>query len=68
MSSTERSDALAAALQAMPGGPPRTVGIMCRNHRGFVEAVVAASRIRANALLLNTSFAGPALAEVVGAE
>ena len=41
---------------------------MCRNHRGFVEALVAANRIGADALLLNTSFAGPALAEVVQRE
>ncbi len=61
----ERSNALAAALQALPGGAPKVVGIMCRNHRGFVEALVAADRIGADILLLNTSFAGPALADVV---
>ncbi len=63
-----RSDALAAALQELPGGAPSVVGIMCRNHRGFVEALVAANRIGADVLLLNTSFAGPALAEVVNRE
>jgi acyl-CoA synthetase (AMP-forming)/AMP-acid ligase II len=62
-----RSDALAAGLQSLPGGAG-TVGIMCRNHRGFVESLIAANRIGANVLLLNTSFAGPALAEVVGRE
>lgn len=62
------SDALAAALQQLPGGTPGTVAIMCRNHRGFIEALLAASRIGANALLLNTSFAGPALAEVIERE
>jgi acyl-CoA synthetase (AMP-forming)/AMP-acid ligase II len=62
-----RSDALAAGLQALDGGA-RTVGIMCRNHRWFVEALIAATRIGANVLLLNTSFAGPALAEVVNRE
>lgn len=41
---------------------------MCRNHRGFIEALLAANRIGANALLLNTSFAGPALAEVAERE
>jgi acyl-CoA synthetase (AMP-forming)/AMP-acid ligase II len=61
----QRSDALAAALQALPGGPPIVIGIMARNHRGFVEALTAANRIGADVLLLNTSFAGPALAEVV---
>ena len=41
---------------------------MCRNHRGFVESLIAANRIGADVLLLNTSFAGPALAEVVNRE
>jgi acyl-CoA synthetase (AMP-forming)/AMP-acid ligase II len=64
----QRSDALAAALQALPGGQPTVVGIMARNHRGFVESLIAANRIGADVLLLNTSFAGPALAEVVQRE
>jgi acyl-CoA synthetase (AMP-forming)/AMP-acid ligase II len=62
-----RSDALAAGLQDLLDGAG-TVGIMCRNHRGFVESLIAANRIGANVLLLNTSFAGPALAEVVSRE
>ena len=41
---------------------------MCRNHRGFIEALVASNRMGADVLLLNTSFAGPALAEVVDRE
>jgi fatty-acyl-CoA synthase len=41
---------------------------MARNHRGFVESLIAANRIGADVLLLNTSFAGPALAEVVQRE
>ncbi|GAA4535166.1 acyl-CoA ligase FadD12 [Mycobacterium paraffinicum] len=64
----ERINALGAALQGLPSGQPKVVGIMCRNHRGFVEAVVAANRIGADVVLLNTSFAGPALAEVVNRE
>ena len=64
----ERSNALAAALQKSPAGQPKVVGIMCRNHRGFVEAVVAANRIGSDVLLLNTSFAAPALADVVNRE
>src|ERR1700759_3647323 len=63
-----RGDALAAGLQALPGGTPEVVAIMCRNHRGFVEALIAANRIGADILLLNTSFAGPALADVVNRE
>ena len=61
-----RSDALAAALQSLPSA--KVVGIMARNHRGFVESLIAANRIGADVLLLNTSFAGPALAEVVARE
>ncbi|WP_459977086.1 acyl-CoA ligase FadD12, partial [Mycobacterium avium] len=64
----ERCDALAAALQALPSGAPAVIGIMCRNHRGFVEALVAADRIGADIVLLNTSFAGPALADVITRE
>jgi acyl-CoA synthetase (AMP-forming)/AMP-acid ligase II len=64
----QRGDALASALASLPGGTPQVVAIMCRNHRGFVEALVAANRIGADVLLLNTSFAGPALAEVVNRE
>src|SRR5882757_4654277 len=74
----QRSDALAAALQNLrtaqhrsdvaAGAAPAVVGIMARNHRGFVEALIAANRIGADVLLLNTSFAGPALAEVVERE
>jgi acyl-CoA synthetase (AMP-forming)/AMP-acid ligase II len=64
----ERIDALAAALQALPGGQPKVIGIMCRNHRGFVEALVAGNRLGADIVLLNTSFAGPALADVVNRE
>lgn len=64
----QRAHALAAALQQLPGGTPHVVGIMARNHRGFVESLIAATRIGADVLLLNTSFAGPALAEVVNRE
>lgn len=64
----QQADALAAALQALPSGTPEVLGIMARNHRGFVLALIAANRIGADVLLLNTSFAGPALAEVVTRE
>ncbi|WP_137149709.1 acyl-CoA ligase FadD12 [Mycolicibacterium sp. CR10] len=60
-----RIDALGVALQELK---PKTVAVMCRNHRGFVETLVAANRIGADVLLLNTSFAGPAMAAVVERE
>jgi len=44
------------------------VGLMARNHRGFIETVVALSKLGADALLLNTAFAAPQLTEVVKRE
>ena len=63
----QRADAFATALQNLPKAP-QVLGIMARNHRGFVEALIAANRVGADVLLLNTSFAGPALSEVVQRE
>ena len=45
-----------------------SVGLMARNHRGFIESLVALSKLGADALLLNTAFAGPQLTEVVQRE
>jgi fatty-acyl-CoA synthase len=44
------------------------VAIMARNHRGFIEATMAISKLGADALYLNTAFAGPQLEEVVQRE
>ena len=41
---------------------------MCRNHRGFVEATVACSKLGASVLYLNTAFAGPQIADVLRRE
>ena len=41
---------------------------MCRNHRGWVEAYVAANKLGANALFMNTAFSGPQLADVAERE
>ena len=64
----ERTNALAHALADAGIGEGDGVGIMCRNHRGFVEATVAVSKLGADALYLNTAFAGPQLTEVVQRE
>jgi acyl-CoA synthetase (AMP-forming)/AMP-acid ligase II len=50
------------------GSQDKTLGILCRNHRGLVEALAAASRIGADALLLNTGFSGPQLRDVLERE
>ena len=64
----ERTNALANAWLDAGLGEGDGVAIMCRNHRGFIEATVAASKIGAHALYLNTAFAGPQLTEVVQRE
>jgi fatty-acyl-CoA synthase len=63
-----RSNALAHALSDMGILEGDGVGIMCRNHRGFVEATAAVSKLGADALYLNTAFAGPQLTEVAARE
>ncbi|HEY4779913.1 MAG TPA: acyl-CoA synthetase [Solirubrobacterales bacterium] len=63
-----RTNALAHSFEAMGIGYGDGVGIMCRNHRGFVEATLAAAKLGASALYLNTMFAGPQLVEVTKRE
>ena len=64
-----RTTALAGALRDRFGaGPECSVAILCRNHRGLLEAATAASRLGADILLLNTDFAGPQLADVLARE
>ena len=41
------------------------VAVLCRNHRGFLEATLAASRIGADVLFVNTEFAPPQLQAVL---
>jgi acyl-CoA synthetase (AMP-forming)/AMP-acid ligase II len=64
----ERSNALAHALAAEGVGPGSRVGIMCRNHRGWVEAYVATNKLGAHALFFNTAFSGPQMADVAQRE
>ena len=63
-----RSNALAHSFERMGIGYRDGVGIMCRNHRGFLEATLACAKLGAGALYLNTMFAGPQLAEVMRRE
>src|SRR5439155_11560855 len=64
----ERTNALANALAEDGIEEGDGVGIMCRNHRGFVDAVVALSKLGAHALFLNTAFSAPQLADVAKRE
>ncbi|MFE3444898.1 AMP-binding protein [Nocardia sp. NPDC059180] len=49
-----RSSAIAAALFALAPSAPRSVGIVCRNHRGFVEAMSAGAQLGAELVFINT--------------
>lgn len=63
-----RCNALADSLEKEGLAHGASVAILCRNHRGFVESTAAANKLGANALFLNTGFAGPQLVEVVQRE
>jgi acyl-CoA synthetase (AMP-forming)/AMP-acid ligase II len=63
-----RTNALAHALSDAGIVEGDGVGIMCRNHRGYIEATIAISKLGANSLYLNTAFAAPQLAEVTRRE
>ena len=54
----ERTNALAHALADDGVNEGDSVALMARNHRGFVEAVVALSKLGAHALFLNPRRAG----------
>jgi acyl-CoA synthetase (AMP-forming)/AMP-acid ligase II len=64
----KRTNALARGLEQSGIGEGDGIAIMCRNHRGFIEATVACAKLGANALYLNTAFAGPQIADVVQRE
>ena len=59
-----RTNALANAWSDQGIGEGDSVAILCRNHRGFIDATVACSKLGANALYLNTMFAGPQITDV----
>src|SRR5256885_6605904 len=63
-----RTNALARELQRAGVCEGDAVAIMCRNHRGFIEATVACSKLGAGALYLNTAFAGPQIKDVLERE
>lgn len=63
----DRADALAAGI-VETAGPTEVLAVLCRNHRGFVDALLANSRLGGSALLLNTGFSGPQLADVMQRE
>jgi len=64
-----RAAAIAGAFRDEFGvGARSPVAIMCRNHAGYVEALVACARLGADMLLLNTDFPAPQLAKILERE
>jgi fatty-acyl-CoA synthase len=64
----DRSDAIASVLRDRGVGEDDCVGILCRNHRGFLDITFAAAKLGARALYLNTDFGGPQLRDVCARE
>jgi fatty-acyl-CoA synthase len=63
-----RTNALAHALSDEGLGEGDTVGLMARNHRGFIDGLVACSKLGCDVLFLNTAFSGPQLTDVAKRE
>ena len=62
------TNALAHGLRELGVGEGDAIAVLCRDHRGFIEVSVAASKLGATLLLLNTSFAAPQIADVCARE
>lgn len=63
-----RSNALAWAWTERGIGAGAVVAILCRDHRGLLDAMFAASKLGCRVVLLNTGFAAPHLAELFARE
>lgn len=64
----QRTDRLAVALRKKGVRSGDAVGLLARNGRGFVEAMVALSKVGADVLYLNTGSGGSQLVEVLRRE
>lgn len=63
-----RTNALARGLQEAGVESGDRLAILCRNHAGFAEALLAASKLGADVMLLNTGLAAPQLRELLQRE
>lgn len=63
-----RSNAIANAWRSQGLTAEHRVAIMCRNHRGLLDAMFAAAKCGVRIVLLNYDFAGPQVAAVVERE
>ncbi|HKF31057.1 MAG TPA: AMP-binding protein [Jatrophihabitantaceae bacterium] len=60
-----RSNALAWAWRGQGVRQDSAVGVLCRNHRGLLDAVVAAGKLGAQVVLLDTGLGASELVEAV---
>ncbi|HEX2417081.1 MAG TPA: AMP-binding protein, partial [Micromonosporaceae bacterium] len=63
-----RSNALARAWRSTGLKSDDVIGLLCRDHRGFLDSLLAAAKLGARLVLLNTGFAARQLADVVARE
>jgi fatty-acyl-CoA synthase len=63
-----RSNALARAWAGRGITPGTVIAALCRDHRGLVITMLAAGKLGARLLLMNTGFAKPQLADVAKRE
>lgn len=63
-----RSTRVAGAMSALGVKRGISIGLLCRNHRGFVEANLAAAKLGARVVYLNAGLPAGQLDEVVGRE
>ncbi|NYH79633.1 fatty-acyl-CoA synthase [Actinopolyspora biskrensis] len=61
----QRTTRLANALREHGVESGSRVAILCRNHHGFVEAVLAASKLGADSVLVNTGMSGEQVSAVL---
>jgi len=59
----QRTTRLALALRDRLR-PRARIGVLCRNHHGLLETIVAATKIGVDVVLLNTGLSGPQLNDV----
>jgi fatty-acyl-CoA synthase len=63
-----RSNALARGLAGLGARAGSVIALLARDHRGAVETMLAAGKLGAQLLPMNTGFAGPQLADVARRE
>ena len=60
----DKSTALARGLNQLGIGAGSVMGLLCRDHRGFILAMAACGKLGAPFVLMNTGFAKPQFADV----